>query len=341
MQLIRVGAQQEGRWDQYVEPRTTTVTDLAAWRHVVRCAYGMPSHFLAVEDAGRFVGVLGLFEVKHRLFGHYLTTAVFGNDGGLYYDHGEALELLLGEAKRLADDRGVEYLVIRNRELDLPDFSVDRHYRTAAIDLTDGADSVWKNTLPGNTRNQIRRGLKEGFTIEMGHDQLRAFHHVFNLHMRDLGSPAHSVRYYESIVENLGDRAQFVVVRDGHELAAGALLLEANGTAMNYHTVALRKYNRRCPNYLIYWKMIERSCERGNRSFDMGRSEDESPTLEFKKNWNPQVDTLSYNYYLRRSQEIPYLDPRNPKFRLAIAAWKRLPLWLCKALGPRLIRGLA
>jgi hypothetical protein len=90
------------------------------------------------------------------------------------------------------------------------------------------------------------------------------------------------------------------VARENAELAAGALLFKINDTAINMHTVALKRYNRRCPNYLIYWNMIERSCAAGCRTFDMGRSLEGSSNLRFKQNWKPQIVPLTYNYYLRK-----------------------------------------
>jgi FemAB-related protein (PEP-CTERM system-associated) len=336
---IGVG-EDEDRWDAYVGPRTTTVTDLSAWRRVVRDAYGSRSTFLTATEGDRLVGALGLFEVRHPLFGHYLATAAFGNDGGLHFDDETARDALLAEARAVADRLDVEYLLIRTRGAPLDGFSVDRHYRTAVIDLAGGAEEVWKNILPAKTRNQIRRGMKEGFSVETGHEQIRPFYDVFHEHMRDLGSPAHRMRFYESAVRHLGDRAEFFVVKDGGALAAGALVFWTNGTAMNYHTVALRKYNSRCPNYLIYWKMIEASCAHGCARFDMGRSEMDSPTLKFKMNWGPEPLPLFYNYYLRKLKEIPYVDPRNPRYRIPIAIWKRLPVFATKSLGPLLMAGL-
>src|SRR5262249_46805382 len=120
----------------------------------------------------------------------------------------------------------------------------------------------------------------------------------------------------------------------------GALLLLVNDTAANLHTVALREYNRRCPNYLLYWHMLETSCKAGCMRFDMGRSLAGGPNLAFKENWNPEVTPLSYNYHLRTMPAVPDVDPRNPRYRLAIAAWRRLPLRVTRALGPRLIGGL-
>ncbi len=341
MRIVHIGpGEDEVRWDAYIGPRATTITDLSAWRRVVQEAYGLRSWFLAATEGDRLVGCLGLFEVNHPVFGRYLATAAFGNDGGFHFDDETARDALLAEAKATADRRDVDYLLIRTRGAALEGFRVDDHYRTAVIDLAGGADAVWKNILPSKTRNQIRKGMQEGFTVETGHDQIVPFYDVFHEHMRDLGSPAHSLGYYEAIVKRLGDRVEFLVVREGRALVAGAMLCEMNGTAMNLHTVALQTYNRRCPNYLLYWKMIEASCKHGCSHFDMGRSEMGGPHLAFKMNWGPEVITLRYNYYLRRLKEIPHVHPRNPRYRIAIAIWRRLPLFVSKRLGPRLMTGL-
>lgn len=341
MRLLRVDSSREKCWNEYVEPRASSVTELFAWRRVVKETYNIASHFIAVVDDGSFIGALGLFEIRHPLFGHYLTTAAFSTDGGFYSDNTEASDLLVDEAKRLAEDLRVDYLLIRTRGIDLKGFAVDRHYQTAVLDLNEGVDNIWERKLTGKTRNQVRRGIKEGFTVQSGLDQIQDFCRVFHTHMRDLGSPAHGQRFYDSIIQHLGDQAQFIVVRDGSSLVAGALMFELNGTAMNHHTVALKQYNKRCPNYLIYWDMIKNSCDRGNTKFDMGRSEADGPNIRFKKNWGTQIVGLNYNYYLKELDEVPYVDPRNPRYALPVAVWKKLPLFVTRAIGPQLIRGLA
>jgi FemAB-related protein (PEP-CTERM system-associated) len=341
MRLLRLDASQDRRWDAFVGQRTASVTDLSGWRHVVLDTYGIESHFFAVEDDDALVGTLGLFEIRHPFFGHYLTTAVFSNDGGFHYDNVIARDLLIAEARNLADETNADYLLLRSRGDQFAGFQLDKRYRTAIIDLSAGADAVWEKTLLSKTRNQVRRGIKEGFTIHTGSDQVADFYRVFSRHMRDLGSPAHSQKYYENIIRFLGNYVQFMVVKEGSELVAGAMLLQINGTATNYHTVALKQYNRRCPNYFLYWDMIKRSCERGNLRFDMGRSEDGSSNLKFKMNWGAQAVKLNYNYYLQTTSAIPYTDPHNPRYKWPIAIWKKLPLPITRSLGPYLISGIA
>jgi lipid II:glycine glycyltransferase (peptidoglycan interpeptide bridge formation enzyme) len=86
--------------------------------------------------------------------------------------------------------------------------------------------------------------------------------------------------------------------------------------------------------------MIEAACARGCTRFDMGRSEADSNNIKFKANWGTTVSTLHYNYYLRTLKEIPYLDPRNPKYRIPMLVWQKMPLFMTKQVGPRLIYGL-
>jgi FemAB-related protein (PEP-CTERM system-associated) len=341
MRIAVIDDADAARWDAYVTPRTTTVTDLYAWRRVVRGAYGMRSHFLVAEEGGRIAGALALFEVRHPLLGHYLATAPFGNDGGLHHDGPEARARLLDEARRIADLLRVSYLLVRTRGEELEGFAVDRRYTTAAVDLGGSAGALWSG-LPGKTRNQVRRGQKEGFVIASGADQIEPFHRVFHAHMRALGSPAHALGFYRGIARELGSRARFIVVRDGEggAVAAGALLFTVNGTATNHHTVALGAYNRRCPNYMLYWHMLSASADAGCHTFDMGRSVDGTGNLRFKENWGPRLVKLTSNYYLRTLRAPPFTDPRNPRYRLPMAVWRRLPLPVTRVLGPRLITGL-
>lgn len=328
------------RWDAWVKPRARTVTDLSAWWRVVRETYGVVPHIRFAVADGVIKGALSLFEIKHPLLGHYLTTAPYANEGGLYFDDDKARDALLADAKKLADDLNVSYLCVRTSGAELPGFVVERRYHTAVVDLSGGSEALWKR-LPAKTRNQVRRGQKEGFTLTSGPQEVEPFWRVFQAHMKELGSPAHGLRYYRAIAEQLAEHARFIVVRDQQTVVAGALLFQINDTAANIHTVALREYNKRCPNYLLYWHMLESACTEGRTRFDMGRSVEGGGNLHFKENWGPAVAPLGYNYHLRTLREVPFADPRNPRYRLPIEVWRRLPLALTQRLGPKLIGGLA
>jgi hypothetical protein len=49
---------------------------------------------------------------------------------------------------------------------------------------------------------------------------------------------------------------------------------------------------------------------------------------------------LHYSYYLARAKELPDVNPLNPKYRLFIETWKRLPTAVTNIIGPRIARNL-
>lgn len=332
---------QEQKWDRYALGKTQTIMDLAGWRHVARDTYGIKSFFLAAVDNDHIAGTLALYEIKHPLFGHYLLTAPFGTEGGLLYDSDSARNLLLEAARKLADRHEVDYLVIRLKNNDLHGFTVDHRFCTAFIALEPGSDHLWNKRIPSKTKNQVRKGMKDSFQTDCGNHLVEDFYELISTHMRNLGSPWHGLDFYKNIVKYMGSRSEFIVIKEGSNLVAGALLFHVNQTVQNVWAIALNKYNSRCANYKMHWDFLQESCRQGYKWFDMGRSIIGSRAMEFKKNWNPDVVTLSYNFYLRRVKEPPFNDPRNPLFAAPIFVWKKLPLALTRRIGPRLIWGLA
>jgi lipid II:glycine glycyltransferase (peptidoglycan interpeptide bridge formation enzyme) len=93
-------------------------------------------------------------------------------------------------------------------------------------------------------------------------------------------------------------------------------------------------------NDYMYWELMRRAVETGVEWFDFGRSKVGTGAYAFKKNWGFEPQQLPYAYWLRKIDALPEINPLNPKYRLAIAAWKRLPLPIANWLGPRLARNL-
>ena len=91
----------------------------------------------------------------------------------------------------------------------------------------------------------------------------------------------------------------------------------------------------------MYWEVMRRACERGFRVFDFGRSKVGTGAYDFKRYWGFEPVPLVYQYRLAPGRKIPDLNPLNPKLRLFVALWKKLPLAIAERLGPPIVRGLA
>ncbi len=73
---------------------------------------------------------------------------------------------------------------------------------------------------------------------------------------------------------------------------------------------------------------------------DLGRSKIGTGAHAFKRNWGFEPTPMHYRYRLKPGQSVPEINPLNPKYRVFIAAWKRLPLPVANTIGPLLARGL-
>jgi FemAB-related protein (PEP-CTERM system-associated) len=189
-------------------------------------------------------------------------------------------------------------------------------------------------------RSQIRSGEKHGFTVHFGGDELlEDFYAVFSRNMRDLGTPVFPRRLFASILNRFGDRAELCVLRLQQEAVAAALLLHGSGGTEVPSASSLRRYNNTNANMVMYWQLLKRAVERGQHTFDFGRSTIDSNTYKFKKQWGAEPSPSVWQYYVRRGT-IGDMRPESAKFRLAIRAWQRLPLPIANWLGPKIVRGI-
>ena len=85
---------------------------------------------------------------------------------------------------------------------------------------------------------------------------------------------------------------------------------------------------------------MDEARQRGLKLFDFGRSKRDTGAFAFKKNWGFEPEPLYYEYHLVKAREVPEINPLNPKYRLLVATWKRLPLPVANALGPLIARNL-
>jgi FemAB-related protein (PEP-CTERM system-associated) len=107
-----------------------------------------------------------------------------------------------------------------------------------------------------------------------------------------------------------------------------------------YYTGGAEEARATGANDMMYWSLMRRAAGRGCAVFDFGRSKLGTGPYNFKRNWGFEPRPIVHQYYLARAQELPNVNPTNPRYRLFIEAWRRLPLPLANAISPFLSRSL-
>ncbi len=330
----------EHAWDRYVESqRQSTLYHHLAWRQVVHNAFGHETHYLYAHAAGRVTGVLPLVRLHSRLFGDFLVSLPQVNYGGVLADGVACAAALMEAAGQLAKTIGSRHVEFRDtRRRDGWPVRTDKVIMELALPASQ--DELW-SLFDSKLRAQIRRADKEGIQIVRGGAELLPdFYAVYARNMRDLGTPVYGRRFFSAILATFPQAAAIVVCRHlGEAIAAGVLLRHRERLEIPW-AASIREYNRFGVNMALYWAVLRYAIEQGARVFDFGRSTMDSGTYRFKKQWGATPRPLFWHYWLDAGAAMPELTPSNPKYRLAIAAWRRLPLFVANRLGPALVKHL-
>jgi FemAB-related protein (PEP-CTERM system-associated) len=329
----------DAAWNAFVLAHPeATFFHLAQWRDVLQRAFGHAAHYLLAERDGAICGVLPLAEVRSALFGHALVSTPFCVYGGIVASDQRTHDALSAAACDLARRLRVDHLEMRNRHRAHPDWPCKDLYVSFRKAIGPEAEQNLL-AIPRKQRAVIRKGIKEGLRSELD-DGVARHYATYSESLRNLGTPVFTRRYLEVLREVFGEDCEILTVVQGGKVVASCLSFYFRDEVLPYYgggTLAARAVGG---NDFMYWEIMERARQRGIRVFDYGRSKRGTGSFDFKKYWGFEPQPLYYEYFLVASKSLPNLSPANPRYERLIAAWRRLPLWLTRLIGPLLAKYL-
>jgi hypothetical protein len=87
----------------------------------------------------------------------------------------------------------------------------------------------------------------------------------------------------------------------------------------------------------LYWSFLERAVETGVRIFNFGRCTPGGGTHRFKRQWGSRDEQLWW-YQVSRDDTAATPSPDDAKYSWGPRLWRKLPLPVATALGPRIVR---
>ncbi len=329
-------------WDHYVSEHSDASTyHLSVWRHILGQAFGKTWYVVGVLQGSRVVGGIPLVHMQSSLFGNFLVSMPYFNYGGVLVECDEWCSPILDECVALAKQLNVKHIEMRHLKNHYAQLPGKTDKVSMWLPLPSDADALMKSFKP-KLRSQIRKGEKNGLGVrDGGIELLDDFYEVFSRNMRDLGTPVYGKSFFQMILEAFPKTARLVVVTnpEGRPIASGFLLGHRGRLEIPWAS-SLREYNYLQSNMYLYWNCLKYACEQSYGTFDFGRSTLDAPTFKFKKQWGAEPVSHNWHYWLDGKQDVPQLNPQNPKFKLAIATWQRLPLFVTKLVGPVIAKHL-
>jgi FemAB-related protein (PEP-CTERM system-associated) len=341
---LRIGELEEHRqdeWDAFVRRcPSATFFHRAGWRQVIQQSLGHRAYYLYAERKGAIEGILPLVHVKSPLFGNSLSSLAFCVYGGPVATDDTVLDALDRAARELADRLDVGHVEYRH--------VVPRSYAGAVekcdlyVTFRKSIDSdPEKNMLaiPRKQRAMVRKGQKLGLQCEVDSDCKR-LHTIYGESVRNLGTPVFPRRFFDALKREFGDDCEVLVIIHAGKPVSAVMNFYFRDEVLPYYGGGTAQARELAANDFMYWEVMRRACERGYRLFDFGRSKRNTGAFAFKKNWGFSPQPLSYQYIMRRGDRPPDVNPLNPKYRLFIEVWKRLPLPVANLVGPHIARQL-
>lgn len=328
------------RWEAFVEVcPAATFFHRAAWQGILRDVFRHPTYFLHAEHDGEILGVLPLAHIKSRLFGNSLIALPFAVYGGVAAATPEAAAALEQEAQSLARQLDVDHLEFRNINPRHADWPTQDLYVTFRKEILPEVEANML-AIPRKQRAMVRKGINNGLisTVDRKSDR---FFKLFADNVHRHGTPALPKRYFDALLQVFGDDCEILTVTtpEGKPLSS-VLSFYFRDEVLPYYAGDDEAARNFAANDFKYWELMRRSCERGLKVFDYGRSKVGTGPYSFKKNWGFEPQALHYEYCLYKRDSIPQNNPNNAKYKLLIEAWRRMPIGLANLIGPHIVRNL-
>ncbi|MDR3439946.1 FemAB family XrtA/PEP-CTERM system-associated protein [Telmatospirillum sp.] len=333
---------QKQAWDRFVleECPEATFFHRVGWRRVVEGAYRRPCPYLYAERDGQIVGVLPLVHVKSPLFGNRLISTGFTIGGGVAALDDEAHAALDAEALRLVEKLGVtcfeERRPPRPHQGEGWTSHSDIYANFSRPIASDEADCL--KQIPRKQRAVVRKAIEANQLADDLDTGPERFFPLYAFSMRNMGTPVFGRRFFSILMNEFSGACDCLTVSHQGATVSSVLSFYFRDAVMPYYTGCQPEARDLGANDFMYWRLMRRAEERGFSVFDFGRSKFGTGPFSFKKNWGFEPQPIIHQFHVPGGGTPPEINPLNPKYRLFINAWKRLPLGIANILGPQVVR---
>lgn len=324
-----------------------------AWGEAVADAYGFTPKYFALQENAITVAVIPCVLMKTLKGKTNLCSLPYCDLGGILANDMQSAEALKQQITQLAvkNNWGFEYrdkVLIANLDnsgtgekadigatQDIPNGTKVRMLYT----LLDDIDAHMASFKP-KLRSQIKKAVKNGITSTVishpNAEEFTTFYQVFAANMRDLGSPVHSKKWFESIFKAYGENAFLVLVYFEEQCVGGAVVIHTANKAVIPWASTLREFNKLAPNMLMYWEVLSETIRRGLPNFDFGRSGYNEGTFRFKKQWGAEPEILQWQSLHNGQLQEETTSEKSAARKQVENIWQKLPLGVTTAIGPKI-----
>ncbi|MFC3051198.1 FemAB family XrtA/PEP-CTERM system-associated protein [Kordiimonas pumila] len=331
-------------WNAFVDRHVDgTFCHYAEWKTVIENGANHECPFLVAEDNAKIVGIMPLTLRKSKLFGNALISNMFCVYGGPLAINSGVYDELDAAAWELACQNGIkvlEYRTVKARHVGDNEWSIPvANAATFQKPLQNTPEAILLD-IPRKQRAVVRKTLDAGLSCSFDSD-IENFYKLYAESVRGLGTPVFPKKLFTALYESFGEKIQVQIIRSPKGQAIASLMsFYADKAVLPYYAGGNQFARQYGAHDFMYYQLMIKASEKGKTHFDFGRSKMDTGPYRFKKNWGFEPVLLQYETRLAEGGTLPDLNPSSSKYRMLVAAWKRLPLPIANTIGPMLARHL-
>lgn len=159
-------------------------------------------------------------------------------------------------------------------------------WTTAAIDCADGLEAALAN-MRGVTRRMVGQSVRRGVTTERVQPDRGSIHRYYEMLKEaslgwGLAEPTIPLDLLEAVFHYGGDDAELWFARCDGETIAGGVVLCGSNELFFWSAAMRREFSKLRPSNALNARLIERTCERGLRWYNLGASHELDGVSRFK-----------------------------------------------------------
>jgi FemAB-related protein (PEP-CTERM system-associated) len=318
----------------------------SAWAETITQTFKHSTRIWAAFDSeNRIIGGIPLTFFNSMLFGKFAVSIPYVNYGGVLATHFNIAKKLMEFLPSICDKEKLSHIEIRTMQADLAGNSSSK--KASMILQLPQTSAALDTDLGSKVRAQYNKCEEFNPSIRFGKTELlKDFYSVFARNMRDLGTPVYTKNWFANILKNPRITSTIAIVYINSNPVSAGFLVGHNKMLEIPWASTVKEANQFNVNMWMYRKILDYAIEKEYLFFDFGRSTQDAGTYKFKKQWG----SLAYTHYwykilpgisaVNNVSEAPELNPDNPKFKLMISLWRKLPVWVANIIGPHIIRNI-
>ena len=329
------------RIEAFVAEHGATPFHRPAWLKAIEHGTGQRALGIVTERAGTLTGWLPLTEVRSPLFAATLVSSGFGMRGGALAERRKDADALCRAAEELAQRFCATAVELRGGTAPEGWQEITGKHANFKRPLAEDADAELL-AIPQKARAEVRKSLRFELEIDIGREPAHqdAFYACYSESVRNLGTPVFPRSLFAAVIEQFGENADILTVRNEGRPVSSVLSLYHDGAVMPYWGGGPFEARKVRANERAYFELMNHGRARGSTHFDYGRSKVGTGPYNFKKWWGFEPEPLVYHSWTAPGETARNIDPTDAGYSARIALWKRLPLPIANLIGPWIARGL-